>query len=621
MASAFFYGTLLHPQVLKRVLDHDGNHLQVAPAILLEYTRHRVRDCDYPAIISSSASQAWFKSELSMEQRSVRGTLVTGLSDEDLALIDLFEGEEYNRALVAVHPLTACTPFMDSLDGVATINFQDSASQTQALLPAMSAHTYIWANDANSLLPEFWSFDEFVQEKLWRWVGKGSLDNEDYYIVDERKAFNSSPMLSNFSNLTISDPPPLGRALRSQFFFEDYVNLNNGSYGSLPRPVAAACQKLEEEVEARPDLFIRRKYANHLQDVREQLARLVHAELSEIVMVPNATLGINTVLRNIEWTQGDIIIQFATTYGAVSLTLDYIRDCLPHPQIYTIPLTFPTTHANIISSFKEHIQTIHRSADSKLVAIIDSISSNPGCLLPWKELVYVCREAGIISIVDAAHSIGQELYINLSQAQPDFWVSNCHKWLYTKRGCAILYVPSRNQHLIRSSIPTSWNYIPADYQGPPPPTPNNFVAQFDRNGTIDVVPFLSVLPALKFREMLGGEERINKYCHDLAIKGGKRLAQLLGTEVFPEELTLNMTNIRLPLLIPEGFPTETLAIMRTEMEDKLLHDWDCFAAVFVHDRKWWTRCSAQVFNDLVDFDHVAKALKAISEEMSQKYVG
>lgn len=103
---------------------------------------------------------------------------------------------------------------------------------------------------------------------------------------------------------------------------------------------------------------------------------------------------------------------------------------------------------------------------------------------------------------------------------------------------------------------------------------------------------------------------------------------------------MSQTNIRLPLPIPEGFPTETLDRMRAEMEDKLLHEWDCFAAVFVHDRKWWTRCSAQVYNDvsekflqeyilliliphnqLVDFDHLAKALKAISEEMSKKFVG
>lgn len=38
-------------------------------------------------------------------------------------------------------------------------------------------------------------------------------------------------------------------------------------------------------------------------------------------------------------------------------------------------------------------------------------------------MVSICKDAGIWTVVDAAHSIGQELDINLSVAQPDFWVS------------------------------------------------------------------------------------------------------------------------------------------------------------------------------------------------------
>jgi len=33
--SAFFYGTLLHPKILKRVIDSDGSHLEICPAVLL----------------------------------------------------------------------------------------------------------------------------------------------------------------------------------------------------------------------------------------------------------------------------------------------------------------------------------------------------------------------------------------------------------------------------------------------------------------------------------------------------------------------------------------------------------------------------------------------------------
>ena len=111
--------------------------------------------------------------------------------------------------------------------------------------------------------------------------------------------------------------------------------------------------------------------------------------------------------------------------------------------------------------------------------MIDSISSTPGVHMPWKEMVRICREEGVWSVIDGAHSIGQELDINLSKANPDFWVSvgldicsysdpfrlltififqNCHKWLYVKRACAVLYVPKRNQHIIKSPIPTSYAY-------------------------------------------------------------------------------------------------------------------------------------------------------------------
>jgi selenocysteine lyase/cysteine desulfurase len=66
---------------------------------------------------------------------------------------------------------------------------------------------------------------------------------------------------------------------------------------------------------------------------------------------------------------------------------------------------------------------IGNGAKLKIVAIIDSIVSAPGVYLPWKEMVTLCRERGILTLIDAAHSIGQEPNINLSEAGPDFWVS------------------------------------------------------------------------------------------------------------------------------------------------------------------------------------------------------
>lgn len=41
-------------------------------------------------------------------------------------------------------------------------------------------------------------------------------------------------------------------------------------------------------------------------------------------------------------------------------------------------------------------------------------------------------------------------------------------------------------------------------------------------------------PALQFRESLGGDEKINAYCHALAVAGGKRLAEMLGTRMLDD---------------------------------------------------------------------------------------
>lgn len=45
-------------------------------------------------------------------------------------------------------------------------------------------------------------------------------------------------------------------------------------------------------------------------------------------------------------------------------------------------------------------------------------------------------------------------------------IKNCHKWLMAHRGAALLYVPTHNQYLMRTSIPTSAGYESSKYPTP-----------------------------------------------------------------------------------------------------------------------------------------------------------
>lgn len=98
----------------------------------------------------------------------------------------------------------------------------------------------------------------------------------------------------------------------------------------------------------------------------------------------------------------------------------------PRPKVYTVPLTFPMSHADVVKAFRTKIQEIKSThpntvfdilahdtdlggKSNRMVAIIDSISSTPGVYMPWKDMVKVCQEEGVWSVIDAAHSIGQEV--------------------------------------------------------------------------------------------------------------------------------------------------------------------------------------------------------------------
>ncbi|KAF8478307.1 hypothetical protein JB92DRAFT_2768827, partial [Gautieria morchelliformis] len=181
--SAFFYGIFLHPEVLRRVIGNTGDHLQVSPAILLDFARYH-QGCDYPAIVPYESAQSLFQRDLTRDEISVRGTVVSGLTAEDIRLVDIFEGDEYARKTVSVSPLSSFTPLLDSVQTIVA-----PESSIPELKDFIQVQTYVWGDHIDRLIPEIWSFDIFVREKLWRWVGRSS-DNSDYPLVDERRAMD-----------------------------------------------------------------------------------------------------------------------------------------------------------------------------------------------------------------------------------------------------------------------------------------------------------------------------------------------------------------------------------------------------------------------------------------------
>ncbi|KAH7131458.1 lolT-1 [Dactylonectria estremocensis] len=416
-----------------------------------------------------------------------------------------------------------------------------------------------------------------------------------------------------------------GTSLKEHFLFDPtWRNLNNGSFGAMPRYVREKQLEFQNRAESRPDEYIRYEYPKALDASRTALSAHLNVSPNTVVFVANATTAFNIILRNIRWAADgkDEVISFSTIYGACNNTVEYIVDTNPGlVSSRTILLTYPLEDEDIITLFREAVTTARAEGRRPRVAVYDVVSSQPGVRFPFEALTAVCRELGVLSLVDGAQGVGM-IKLDLAALDADFFLSNCHKWLHTPRGCAFLHVPFRNQGLIRSTLPTSRGYVPLRVAEQRTPVPaeeagakSAWVTSFDFVGTLDNSQPVVVKDALQWRqEVLGGEERILEYLWWLAKEGGKKTAAILGTGVIDNK-TETLTNCA---MVNVWLPVKSADVQEGALgwaQEVLVKDYRTFIPLSQHNGQWYTRLSAQVYLDLEDFEWAGRALKEVCERV------
>lgn len=212
------------------------------------------------------------------------------------------------------------------------------------------------------------------------------------------------------------------------------------------------------------------------------------------------------------------------------------------------------------------------------------------------------------------------------------------RWLFVPHTCAVLYVALRNQNLMRSTIPTSHGFQPLpeilqrkQYISPYelPASKNPFVFQFSYTGTIDNGPPLCIPAGLRFRQdICGGEQAIQAYCQDLAREGEKLIVEILQSRSLsiPETKRVAFANVRLPLEIVSSIveekghsvPLSDVGKVIDFILERLAKDYNTFVNIAFISGSLWARFSAQVYLDIEDFEHGAKALKELCDKIAKK---
>jgi isopenicillin-N epimerase len=211
--------------------------------------------------------------------------------------------------------------------------------------------------------------------------------------------------------------------------------LNHGSYGACPAPVFEAYQAWQRELERNPVRFLGRRFDELVGEARAALAEFVGAQAEDVVFVPNATSGLNAVIRSLRVDPGDEVLTTRHEYGAVQRTWEFVGATLVYAE--------PDELAEAIGPRTRVVSLSHITSPTALV-------------LPIAEVCAAAREAGALSIVDGAHAPGQ-LPLDLEALGADIYAGNCHKWLCAPKGAGFVWAQPEHQHWIEPLV-VSWGY-------------------------------------------------------------------------------------------------------------------------------------------------------------------
>jgi selenocysteine lyase/cysteine desulfurase len=354
-----------------------------------------------------------------------------------------------------------------------------------------------------------------------------------------------------------------------------YINFNHGSFGCTPKSVTLAQQQFTQQMEAYPDKFFRVDYKVIVQQVRERLSKYVNVDKDDLVLIENASGGVNAILKSLRFKKGDKILISNVEYPMTTNTIQYLRE-IEGIEWVMANMSFPVVSgAQLVTAVQN---AIAKNPDIRL-ALFSHITSVPAIILPLKEMALLCKKANIPVLVDGAHAVGQ-IPLDIKDLGVDYYVSNGHKWLFSPKGSAFLWVAKDKQkNIVPLVISSSGN--------------TSYVGEFEYTGTRDYTSFCSIGAALDFRSKWGDVEIMN-YNHNLAVWSGDYISKRWNTTVLVNNATMigSLVNIELPTT------DDTKA---SSLQQKLFDGYKMYIVVYKLEGKWYTRLSAQIFLEKSDF--------------------
>ncbi len=302
----------------------------------------------------------------------------------------------------------------------------------------------------------------------------------------------STPLLFDAELLAGQDP---WDRVRDLFLIpRNRIYLNVGTLGAQPRSVVHAVEDSTRKVaESFPP-------GVPWDAIKQKTAALIDCDEAGLVFPRNTTEAMNFIANGLDYREGDHIV--TTNHEHIGglccweLVAARFKLQLTQVDIGMVP-----------REPQEVFERIRRAITPRTRVIsVSHVNFTTGFIMPVREIVELCRQRGIISVIDGAHPPGL-MPMSVRQLNPDFYAGSPHKWLLAPQGTGLLWMGEEWRTKLWPSVASGdWNNKTLGAH------------RFNHLGTLDESRFAGLLAALEFFELIGPERiyaRIEQLRHAL----------------------------------------------------------------------------------------------------------
>ena len=220
------------------------------------------------------------------------------------------------------------------------------------------------------------------------------------------------------------DKPPAG-----------VIQLENGQFGAMTRPVRLAYEGYLERINRETTLYTRGPINKDLQAVRRKVADLLGVGEDEIAFTRGGTESMQTLIGGYNRLKpGDAVLYADLDYDSMQASMESLAR-LRGVRVVKIAIPEPATRDAVVGAYREALAA---HPDVRLV-LLTQLSHRTGLTPPVAEITALAREHGADVLLDSGHALGQ-LDFSLPAMGVEFAGLNLHKWIGSPLGVGVVYI-------------------------------------------------------------------------------------------------------------------------------------------------------------------------------------